>query len=132
VLRPSATSITDELNRMIRQLTANRSRELASPMPSFDQQVVGQWKPTGFKPCGLLLSDLTTDCHPPKRLGSGGFGTVYRLQSRDSGGVMAVKLISLPADKLRRTLRNVEKEANLLRDNDHPFVLPFYGIQPIA
>ena len=58
-------------------------------------------------------------------LGTGGFGTVYKVTEKKTGKIYAMKILNGQDDSL---LNNFENEINILLTLSHPMLISFHGI----
>lgn len=56
--------------------------------------------------------------------GRGSYGSVYKARVKESGEIVAIKVISLSEQE---DLESIQKEINMLRDCDHPNVVKYFG-----
>ena len=56
------------------------------------------------------------------KLGEGSYGSVYKALHKDTGSVVAIKLVPLESD-----LHEIIKEISIMQQCDSPYVVRFYG-----
>lgn len=61
-------------------------------------------------------------------IGSGGMGTVYRVLDTSSGTEVALKLLAGHLSKDTTFLRRFEREARVIAQLSHPFIVPLYEV----
>ena len=93
--------------------------------------------------CPSCLSEVPTqptcsECGAPglvgeryslqERVGLGAKGAVYRAVPEDSGGEVAVKVLPLPLGMDAKEHVLAQREAEVLRQLDHPAIPSFHGL----
>ncbi|KAK9680845.1 hypothetical protein K7432_015818, partial [Basidiobolus ranarum] len=73
----------------------------------------------------LYNSRYDTDFIEVRKLGRGGFGSVFKVQNKLDGSVYAIKKIRLRSDKTRH--EKIFREIKFLSRLDHPNVVRYYG-----
>jgi len=61
-----------------------------------------------------------------RKLGSGSFGHVYKCRCKLNGKIYAMKVLQKEKVLIHKQLKYAQAEANILRKNNHPFVLSLY------
>jgi len=60
-------------------------------------------------------------------IGSGSFGRVYKAMDKETGGIVAIKLIPICEEGNEDELKKIIREINLLQQCDSSYVTAYYG-----